>query len=122
MLDGVTHHAADVLAQPTGEVQVTILFGALQRHQQVAHLQVGNTPIPQGRKQVLLHPRQDLRRMVLRPLARACGVPLQSNRLERVRRSSQHLGLLALGVLNGVDPMGQELQGLGASVARRLEP
>ncbi|MDT4829504.1 hypothetical protein FQZ97_629250 [compost metagenome] len=60
--------------------------------------------------------------MVLRPLASAGGVPLKPDRLERIRRCGQHLGFLALGVLNGVDPVRQEFQGLGAPVARRLEP
>ncbi|MDT4829503.1 hypothetical protein D3C85_1569110 [compost metagenome] len=45
MLYSEAHDPADVLAQAAGKVQVAVLFCALQGHQQVAHLQIGDTPI-----------------------------------------------------------------------------
>ncbi|MDT4860793.1 hypothetical protein FQZ97_953720 [compost metagenome] len=47
MLDGESHHAADVLPETAGEIQMAVLLSTFKGHQQVAHLQVSDTPIPQ---------------------------------------------------------------------------
>ncbi len=122
VLNGVAHDAIDVLTQPACQLEVIILLGSFQRHQQVAYLQLGNVSISQDGEQVLLHATQNLCRVIFRPFASASGVPVQVNIAEGAGHCSRSLGLLLASMLHRVNALGQQGKRFRSAISRSTQP